>query len=264
MGKLSRIKVDNGGHYLINDKKEPFFWLGDTAWQLFHRLTREEAQEYFRIRSEQGFNVTQIVVLSEFNGISSPNAYGDLPLINKDPSIINEKYFSFIDECIQMAADHSIYVVMLPTWGSNVIPPKGTGPAVFDEINARVFGDILGKRYGIYSNVLWMLGGDREVIHHRPVDTRPIWRAMASGIADAAPDPFITFHVTKGPHSTSLSIHNEPWLSMNTMQSGHGLGRDVAVWEWIDRDYHMLPTKPTLMRNKLRGPSDQSMAGLEP
>ena len=30
------------------------------------------------------------------------------------------------------------------------------------------------------------------------------------------------------------------------MQSGHGSGKDVPVWEWIKRDYCMKPTKPTL------------------
>ena len=35
------LKVHPEGRYLMTGKGEPFFWLGDTAWELFHRLDRE-------------------------------------------------------------------------------------------------------------------------------------------------------------------------------------------------------------------------------
>jgi hypothetical protein len=33
--------------------------LGDTAWELFHRLTREEADLYLKDRAAKGFTVIQ-------------------------------------------------------------------------------------------------------------------------------------------------------------------------------------------------------------
>ena len=40
----SQIKVSSNQRFLVSTKDEtPFFWLGDTDWELFHRLTREEA-----------------------------------------------------------------------------------------------------------------------------------------------------------------------------------------------------------------------------
>jgi hypothetical protein len=69
---------------------------------------------------------------------------------------------------------------------------------------------------------------------------------MARGILEASPDAFITYHTWGGRTTTSASIHNEPWLDMNMMQSGHGGGHDVPVWEWIKRDFALEPTKPTL------------------
>ncbi len=56
----------------------------------------------------------------------------------------------------------------------------------------------------------------------------------------------MTYHCWGGPNSTSQYIHDENWLHMNTMQSGHGSGHDVPVWEWIARDYALQPVKPTL------------------
>ena len=43
----------------------PFFYLGDTAWELFHRLDREEADEYLSLRAAQGFHVIQAAALAE-------------------------------------------------------------------------------------------------------------------------------------------------------------------------------------------------------
>ena len=42
-GTLPRLTVSENHRYLVTDDGRPFFWLGDTAWELFHRLTREEA-----------------------------------------------------------------------------------------------------------------------------------------------------------------------------------------------------------------------------
>ena len=42
--KHGRIIVTSNGHYLQHSNGTPFFWLGDTAWELFHRLTIEETK----------------------------------------------------------------------------------------------------------------------------------------------------------------------------------------------------------------------------
>ena len=78
-------------------------------------------------------------------------------------------------------------------------------------------------------------------------DWRPIWRDVASGLAEGLGQrPLILYHPQGGPDSSSVFLHNEPWLSVNGMQSGHGSGHDVPVWEWIARDYALKPSKPTL------------------
>jgi hypothetical protein len=123
---------------------KPFFWLGDTAWELFHRLNREEAIEYLDTRKAQGFNVIQAVALAEFDGLRTPNAYGDLPLVELDPTRLditpgnNPKdgaeydYWDHVDFVIKAAADRGLYIGMLPTWGDKVAHLWGDGPIVFD------------------------------------------------------------------------------------------------------------------------------------
>src|SRR5882672_9929847 len=81
-----QIKVSDNQRFLVDKEGKPFFWLGDTCWELFHRLTREETETFLEIRKQQGFNVIQVAALAEFNGLHGPNRYGDLPLIDDDPT----------------------------------------------------------------------------------------------------------------------------------------------------------------------------------
>src|SRR6185503_16821457 len=95
--QLQQLKVSADKHYLVTADGRPFFWLGDTGWELLHKLNKEEATAYFKKRAEQGFNVIQTVVLAELDGLHSPNAYGNIPLLDDDLSKPNEKYFNYID-----------------------------------------------------------------------------------------------------------------------------------------------------------------------
>lgn len=256
-----QIKVSPNHKFLTTKDGKPFFWLGDTDWELFHRLTREEAVQFINTRSEQGFNVLQAVALAEFNGIREPNRYGDYPLNNEDPTLLaitpgndptnptEYDYWDHVDFIINTAAEKGMYIGLLPTWGDKVTKQWGAGPAVFDAQNAETYGSTLAKRYAKQWNIIWILGGDRPAIYKRNEkdwDDRPIWRAMAKGIEDVlGKEAFISYHPSGGENSTSVYIHNEPWLDMNAFQSGHG-SRTADAWNYVTRDLALKPQKPTL------------------
>ena len=89
--KHGRLEATKNGHYLQFTDGTPFFWLGDTGWELFHRLNLAEIKEYLDNRAAKGFTVIQAVALAEFDGLRTPNQYGELPLNNLDPTKPNEK-----------------------------------------------------------------------------------------------------------------------------------------------------------------------------
>lgn len=263
---LPRVQVHADGHLLQTEDGRHFFWLGDTAWELIHHTTREEASYYLRTRSLQGFTVIQTVVLSEFQGVNEPSALGLRPLIDNDPRQPNPAYFDRIVEIVDEAASRNLYVALVPTWGDKLTAPWGDGPRLFRNDNlqdAHFFAQYLATRLKDRTNVVWVLGGDRpprltgmneEYVRNiakstgfRPdQDWTPIWRELAAGLADGlGRTPVILYH-PQGGESSSVFLHHEPWLSINGMQSGHGGGHDVPVWEWIARDYALTPTKPTL------------------
>ena len=98
---MRRLKVH--GRFLFWEDGEPFFYLGDTAWELFHALNREETEYYFSERKRQGFTVVQAVALAELEGLTKPNAYGRLPLLERsgmpDPTLPDtEGEYSYWDQ----------------------------------------------------------------------------------------------------------------------------------------------------------------------
>lgn len=84
---MKGLRVHQEKHYLMWEDGTPFFYLGDTAWELFHRLDREEAAEYLETRTAQGFHVIQAAALAELDGIYMGNAYGHRPLVMKEDGI---------------------------------------------------------------------------------------------------------------------------------------------------------------------------------
>jgi hypothetical protein len=234
------LRVSDNGRFLVTESGAPFFWLGDTAWELFHRLNRDEADLYLSNRAAKGFNVIQAVVLAERDGLRSPNANGDLPLYGDDPTRLNDAYFAYVDEIICLAQAKNLYIGLLPTWGDKVDLVGGTGPVIFNEENAFQYGELLGERYRQQPNIIWILGGDRY-----PEGFIPVWRAMAEGIIAGTRDhALITYH-PRGAGQSSTHLHHESWLAFNLIQSGHG-DYDIPNWTWVAEDYALRPVKPTL------------------
>jgi len=87
------LTIHPSRRFLMWESGTPFFYLGDTAWELFHRLNRQEAAMYLKDRATKGFTVIQAVALAELDGLHTPNPYGQTPLINDDPTRPNEEYW---------------------------------------------------------------------------------------------------------------------------------------------------------------------------
>jgi len=234
------VKVSDNRRFLVYDDGSPFFYLGDTAWELFHRLTLSEAERYLQDRATKGFTVIQAVALAEIDGLHTPNMHGDLPLIDDNPTQPNEAYFAHIDAVIEIAASLGLYIGMLPTWGDKWNKKWGVGPEIFTPENARSYGIFLGRRYADQP-IIWILGGDRPI---ESEDHRAIIRAMAEGLREGdGGRHLMTFH-TWGPHASSEYVHDEVWLDFHTCQSGHKRNREN--WRFIEADYARVPTRPCM------------------
>ncbi len=241
-GCSQNLKISENGRFIEKDNGKPFLWIGDTAWELFHKLDREESTDYLTTRAEQGFTLIQAVVLAENDGLKKTNSFGEVPFIDLDPTKPNEAYFKHVDFIVDKANELGMVVGILPTWGDKVFSMHpADGPIVFNKQNAVIYGEFLGKRYK-NKVVVWILGGDRDVANNEVLD---IWRAMARGLRKGdGGRHLITYH-PRGGSSSSDFLHNETWLDFNMYQSGHG-ERFNKVYRYAETDYLKKPIKPSL------------------
>lgn len=242
------LKVSENKRFLVTADGKPFFYLGDTAWELFHRLNREEAERYLKNRADKGFTVIQAVALAELDGLNTPNAYGHRPLLENDPTRpdvkdgANNDYWDHVDYIVKKADALGLYIGFLPTWGDKWNKKWGVGPEVFTVANAERYGEWLGRRYQQQNNLIWILGGDRPV----ETDTqKEIVRALARGLkAGDGGAHLMTWH-PNGGHSSSEWFHADAWLDFNMRQNGHNAEFN-GRYDKTREDYDRTPTKPVL------------------
>jgi hypothetical protein len=254
---LPQIRVSDDQRFLVTADGKPFFYLADTAWELFHRLDRKLAVEYLDKRAAQGYTAIQAVALAELEGVYDPNPYGDLPLIDKDPtkpavtpgadpaSKTAYDYWDHVEYIVDEANARGLYIAFLPSWGRWVNTGGRSDEALLTPNNAQTYGEFLGKRFG-RKGIIWVLGGDRTATGFEET-----WRALARGIAIGVAGKedyarvLMTFH-PRGGETSSAWFHNDAWLDFNMHQTGHGLGDKTASWDRIRRDYERTPVKPVI------------------
>ncbi len=238
--QMQSLSVSENNRYFQTSDGKPFLYLGDTAWELFHKLTREEATEYLKNRADKGFTVIQAVVLAELNGIHKGNAYGNKPLIDSNPTKPNEKYFEHVDFIVNKAEELGLYIGMLPTWGDKVTDEHGgAGPVIFNRDNAKIFGEFLGKRYK-NKPIIWILGGDRLVTNPKIFE---VWNAMAQGIEKGNDGKHLISYHPRGGTSSHCWFHNQDWLDFNMYQSGHAKKYNT-VYDYAEMLLALQPAKP--------------------
>lgn len=252
--KLTDLKVSENGRFIATKEGKPFFWLGDTGWLLFNKLTREETETYLEDRKQKGFNVIQVMVLHTTEAV---NAYGDSALVNRDVanpkltennSFTNEEEYDFwdhVDFVINKAEEKGIYMALVPVWGGNVKAGH------VSQKQAEIYASFLANRYKNQSNIIWLNGGDIK-----GSDSLAVWKKIGKTINDIDSKHLITFH-PRGRTSSSDWFHNENWLDFNMVQSGHkSYEQDTSAnekrhfgednWKFINDDYRMNPIKPTI------------------
>lgn len=247
----SFLKISENQRFLTNINGQPFFWLGDTGWLLFSKLTREEAEKYLENRAEKGFNVIQVMVLHE---LRVTNVYGDSalfaqdvskPVVTSGNSVENSVEYDFwdhMDFIIGKAEEKGIYMALVPVWGSNVKSGK------ISREQADQYSTWLAKKYAAKSNIIWLNGGDLM-----GSDSTAIWEIIGNNLWKYAPNHLITYHPF-GRTQSSTWFNQATWLDFNMVQSGHrrydqddsklGYGQDN--WKYIRDDYNLTPVKPTI------------------
>lgn len=242
-----RLKISDNKRFLVYEEGKPFFYLGDTAWELFHRLNREEADRYLEDRAKKNFTIIQAVAIAELDGHVDPNPYGHLPLVDLDPARPAIKdgpqndYWDHVDYIVNKAQSLGLFIGFLPTWGRYWHDKVHDGKPLFNRVNAAAYGEWLGARYKD-KPVIWILGGDRSVDND---EQREVLRALAHGLRKGdGGNHLITLHPCGGCGSSQW-FHDEDWLDFNMRQNGHA-PEFTGHYNKTHLDYERAPAKPVL------------------
>jgi len=239
---MKKLKVADKVFFTEDDK--PFFYTACTAWELFHKLTLDEAVSYLKNRAEKGFNVVQAVAVCELDGLNTPTYEGGhLPFDVLATLTPNEAYFDHVKKVIHIANELGIYIALVPMWGSHWSVNNSWGKdkqPLFNKENVFEFSRYLSnKMHG--AGIIWMIGGDRAIASD---EQRSLIENMAMGLRSGeSGDALITVH-SQGGRSTLDMMGDKTWHDFLVWQTGH-MGQAYPSWRPIDMDYQR-QTKPVL------------------
>ncbi len=218
------LHVGPSGHYLQTGDV-PFFWLGDTAWDLLQRLTLPQAKIYLKNRADKGFNVIQAVLT---NARREGDDKGSLQLVEeadilRSISPENEPYWQHVEAVLDIAEELGLYMGFLPIWG------KVARRGFINEKTVVPYAEFLARRFGNRKNIIWILGGDI-----RGSEFPEMWKTMGQILKRDTPGKLIAYHPF-GRTCSSYWFLESKWLDINMFQSGHRRYDQPDLRSWDDK-----------------------------
>jgi hypothetical protein len=219
------LKVSENHRYLVDQNGKPFLIVGDTPQGLMGRLTEQDAEYYFADREAHGFNTLGWIDVecagrdyptnkdaTTPDGIRPFTGYvgGGTDYTHYDLSKPNEAYFVRLDNIMQLAAKHHLFVFLDPmeTIGWLETLRNNGMKAAF------AYGQFLGNRYKGFPNLAWINGNDFD-LWTVPEDDSLV-QEVAKGIRSVAPQQLQTaeLHVR-----TSSSFDDPRWIPLIDLNS---------------------------------------------
>jgi hypothetical protein len=231
----SLIRVSENGRYFIDDSGKPFFWQGDTEWELFHLFTVSEARSLLLERKNQGFNVIQVMVTGvfpEWGQIKGMKPWDGMQAwLNNNPLTPDENYFMRVDSILAVAEEYGMMIVL------GVYHARDSDAGRINSQNAQIWAKWIAQRYKNSKNVIW------SMYPHAVPSSQPLVCAVVQGILEGdGGTHLITMHPDPSPTSSSF-MHSELWLSFNTLQTW---STDLMNYDMVRTDYDRLPVKPVV------------------
>lgn len=265
------LKLSQNKRYLVDQNGTPFLIVGDSSQGIMGRLNEKEADDYFANREAHGFNTLGWINVACAGHDYPTNTYATTPdgirpftaflsggsdYTHYDLSKPNEAYFVRLDHILQLATRHHFLVFLDPIETIGWLPTlRRNGLQA-----AYAFGQFLGRRYGGYSNVIWLNGNDfwnwpagqdgalwaaakggvRSFLRawsERNDDA--LVRAVAQGIRAAAPQQLQTLELEP---STSSSFDDPTWRSLIEL---NGTYTYFPAYLQMLISYNQQPTAPT-------------------
>ena len=238
---MDRVKIDPKRRSFTRGG-EDFFYLADTLWMAFSKLSLSEWEEILRMRRMQRFNVLQISALP----ISHDNSSDASALSAFGPggfSELNEAYFDRACEMLELAVRygftpsiHLLWVNYIPdTWAGSL--PTGTPMELADALNAVGY---MARRFARYAPI-YSISGDTRFETERVTD---YYDKAIDAVRAVDPEALLTLHLA--PHADVPDRLCEK-IDFYTYQGGHTAGAELENHYRFGLHYFLKPgAKPVV------------------
>jgi WD40 repeat protein len=225
------VRVSQDGRYFVDQDGAPFFWLGDTQWELFQAFSLPDAASVLDDRKSKGFSVLQVMLLGVGGG-TKPNFEGEKPFVHDDPLTPNERYFAHVERVLDTANQKGLVCVI------GIYHKSNDYARLITTAKARAWARWVAQRYKSFPNVLWSMYPEAKEVF------TPIVRELAAGLREGdGTRRLITVHPDPSPASSSQPWHKEDWLAFNTIQTWTS---GAANYRMVAADYARTPMKPVV------------------
>lgn len=240
------LKVSGNQRYLTYGDGDPFFWLGDTAWEITWKSRPDELQRYLDDRQAKGFNVVQVVAMSHqrLEEFGVQNRTGEPFFLNQDFSTLNPRYFDYLDTIITSANAQGLAVALVPLWaGMNTLYFDARYQRFYLSVDeSLLLAQYIGARYAGH-NVIWIVGGDNK--YDTPV-RKAFWESFAIHLRESSGMMHLT---TVHPHGWGSSFdyfdNTTSWIDFHMYQSSH-LAGGAYTHIAAQKGYGLHPVRPVL------------------
>lgn len=206
------LRVGGDGRTIEDQNGVRFTLAGDAAWELTTDASASDVLLYLDNLAAQMGNAALVRLVDQtYPGGSDANRNGDRPwgdnnpvpfMTYEDPSAA--PYWLWIDGVVQAARLRGIVLLFAPYYvGFNC--QNGWGPQTSRTTQEmREYGEFLGGRYASFGNIMWVHGGDTNVLTTCPAGTLDRVHAVADGIRATWPDSLHTAHAGRGTRAAEV------------------------------------------------------------
>ena len=236
--------VSEDQRHLIYANGDPLFLLIEAAQEVAWKSTIPEIDQYAEDRRRKRFNGIWIVPMSHqyFYPYGITNTPGEPYFLNNDHSLLNPRYFDYLDQMIGKLNDSGIVAVLNPIWGRMAsVYEETVHQHVISAEEALIHARYIGARYAA-SNVIWMVAGDTT---YEEEDEKDYWNNFAAELDRASGRlHLMTAHTTgfRGSHSY---FADSDWLDFHSYTPSHLVEGDYS-WEGATQIRDTEPIKPGL------------------
>jgi hypothetical protein len=231
------LRVSSNRRRLLEPTGRPFLIQGDAAWSLIANTTIDGTTRYLDERRALGFNTIMVSVIEYLFSADPPrNLSGEEPfLVPGDFTTPNPAYMDHVERVLELIADRGFLLLLAPAYLGYPNPHyPGFGNRAegwYDEVVAngddgnRRWGEYLGRRFGRFENIMWMLGGDRN-----PDAALGPLNALAHGLRSTGITAPFTAHVH--PEDSPIeAFGGADWLDVNPTYT-YGIVHRKLIDDW--------------------------------